>query len=431
MFQHNVGGVKGLYLRKTQNQQIFFLRYSDSTGRHDYSLGSYPLMSVSQARRAAFDTWELINHGKSPIEERRKEKLEKQLVIEQARKDALSQVQTFEKVALEWVDDRALHGYWSQDIKGEKKTRQILARHVFPKIGKENIETITLEKIRECLEPIWQTIPSTAKKVKSYIQKIFQWAIALGKRENRENPALMDGALGILMEPLQKNKKEKQNHAASPVGLLPRLMSEIHSYDSMSAKACEFAILTACRSKAVRLAEWSEFDLEKGIWQIPVEHDKIKVPNRDRTIFLSAQALALLEGLVRFSESPYIFPSSQGSHFSDTALTMFLRGLHEKKLAEDGIGWIDPQKSQKLNRPCTITVHGTARATFRTWAKDDELGNNRKFDQEAVELCLLHSKNDAYNGAYDRAKLEKERRFIMDCWGKYCHSQLKKQPQFP
>lgn len=62
-------------------------------------------MSVSQARRAAFDTWELINHGKSPIEERRKEKLEKQLVIEQARKDALSQVQTFEKVALEWVDD--------------------------------------------------------------------------------------------------------------------------------------------------------------------------------------------------------------------------------------------------------------------------------------------------------------------------------------
>ena len=105
---------------------------------------------------------------------------------------------------------------------------------------------------------------------------------------------------------------------------------------------------------------------------------------------------------------------------------MFLRGLHEKKFAEDGIGWIDPHKTEKTGEPCTITVHGTARATFRTWAKDDELGNNRKFDQEAVELCLLHSKNDAYNGAYDRAKLEKERRFVMNCWGQYCYSGLKK-----
>ncbi len=91
---------------------------------------------------------------------------------------------------------------------------------------------------------------------------------------------------------------------------------------------------------------------------------------------------------------------------------MFLRGLHEKKFTEDGIGWIDPlTRRKKRESLCIITVHGTARATFRTWAKDDELGNNRKFDQEAVELCLLHSKNDAYNGAYDRAKLEKERRF--------------------
>ena len=33
--------------------------------------------------------------------------------------------------------------------------------------------------------------------------------------------------------------------------------------------------------------------------------------------------------------------------------------------------------------------------------------NNRRFDQEAVELCLLHSKNDAYDGAYDRGSARK------------------------
>jgi len=422
---HNIGGVKGLYIRKTQNQNLFFLRFSDNSGRHDYSLGSYPLMTVAQARKKAFEVWNLINQGINPIKERKKEKLERKLIAEEEKKIIEENILTFEEIALQWIEDRASHGYWSKNIKGEKETRQILTKHVFPLLGSLDIEIISAEKIRECLEPIWQNIPSTAKKVRTYIQKIFQWAIALNKRKNRENPALMNGALGILMEPLQKNRKDKQNHAACPVELLPELMREIHSYDSMSAKACEFAILTASRSKAVRLAEWSEFDLEKGLWVVPVEHDKIKTPHRDRTIFLSAQAIELLKKLVRFSESPLVFPSSQGCHFSDTALTMFLRGLHEKKRAKDGIGWIDPQKSQKLGRPCTITIHGTARATFRTWAKDDELGNNRKFDQEAVELCLLHAKNDAYNGAYDRAVLVKERCLIMQCWGKYCHSKIK------
>ena len=99
------------------------------------------------------------------------------------------------------------------------------------------------------------------------------------------------------MEPLQKNRKPKQNHAACPVERLPELIAEIHSYDSMSARACEFSILTATRSQAVRLAQWDEINLEKGTWIIPIEHDKVKAQNRDRTIFLSSQALDLLRTL--------------------------------------------------------------------------------------------------------------------------------------
>lgn len=161
------------------------------------------------------------------------------------------------------------------------------------------------------------------QKARTHARKIFQWAIAFHKRKNRENPADMAGALGVLMEPFQKNRKPKQNHAACPVEEIPRLMATIHGYDSMSARACEFAILTAARSQAVRMAQWDEIDLEQGIWVIPLDHDKIKVPNRDRTIFLSSFALQLLKGLVRYEDSPYVFPSSHGSAFSDAALTMF------------------------------------------------------------------------------------------------------------
>ena len=93
----------------------------------------------------------------------------------------------------------------------------------------------------------------------------------------------------------------------------------------------------------------------------------------------------------------------------------------------DGIGWIDKEKSQRTEKDCIVTPHGCARATFRTWAKDDTIGNNKVFDQEAVELCLLHSKRDVYNGAYDRARLLTERRKIMDAWGKYCISAVREK----
>jgi integrase len=303
----------------------------------------------------------------------------------------------------------------------------LLGKHIFPFLGSRDIESITAEDMRNCLARIWQSTPSSAKKVRTYVQKIFQWSMAKGLCQRLDNPAMMDGPLGVLLEPYQKNRKQKDVMAACSVKEIPRLMAEIMAYDSMSAKACAFAILTAARSQAVRMARWDEFDLENALWVIPLEHDKLKFSNRDRTIFLSTWAVSLLKKLPRFVECPYVFPSARGSHFSDVALTMFLRGLHEKRVAKDGRGWIDPAKSARLGKPCIITLHGTARATFRTWAKDDVLGNNRRFDQQAVEMCLLHEKNDAYNGAYDRAPLAQERRKIMQAWGDYCMKEFRKK----
>ncbi len=420
---HAVGGVKGLYIKKEENQAYFFLRYTDiARKRHDFKIGDYPQCSLKQARIEAHEQRKKIDAGQNPVEQR---KLEKERLRQELLRKVEPDIVTFEQIALAWVHDRAVNGYWSQNAKGEKETTQILKKHVFPLLGKMNIETITPEDIRKGMEPIWQRIPSTAKKARTYINKIFQWAIALRKRENRENPADMNGALGVLMESLRKNRKAKGNFAACSVSELPLLMKQIHDYPSMSAKAAEFSILMAARSQAVRLARWEEFDLDKGIWIVPAEHDKIKTPKRDRTLFLSSYALRLLNSLVRYSESPYVFTSNQGTHLSDNAMRMFIDGLHAKRLEEDGIGWIDPDMSKEKGKPSRITVHGTARSTFRTWAKDDGLGNNRRFDQEAVELCLLHGKNDAYQGAYDRARLPKERKKIMEAWGKYCHSLVK------
>lgn len=420
---HAVGGVKGLYLRKkTTTSGHYFLRYLDSQGRHDFILGSFATVSLAKARALAFTAREKVDRGECPIAEREAKK--KQVLQQVMQFNQKQHPDTFEKIANEWIEDRAHNGFWKNNDDGEKDTRRILQLHVFPFLGSLEIENITAENIRDCLTPIWQSKPATAKKAKTYINKVLQWAIALHKRSNEVNPASMQGALGVLMESLQVNKKTKLNHAACAVKDLPSLMIHIHGMRSFSARAAEFAILTAARSQAVRLAQWREFNLKKGIWMIPLEHDKVKTVKRDRTIFLSPQAIALLQSLPRIANNPWVFPNTHGDPLSDMALNVFLRGLHEQKKAQDGIGWIDPTKTARTGKESVITIHGTARATFRTWAKDDELGNNRRFDQEAVELCLLHAKNDAYDGAYDRAPLAKERQRIMHAWGEYCTSLL-------
>jgi hypothetical protein len=65
----------------------------------------------------------------------------------------------------------------------------------------------------------------------------------------RENPAQLSGALGVLLEPLKKTAVLSSHHAACPVEEIPRLFHEISQYVSTSARACEFAILTCCRSR--------------------------------------------------------------------------------------------------------------------------------------------------------------------------------------
>ena len=421
---HAVGGVTGLYVRKRNGTGYYFLRYTNLTGRHDYTIGHINRISLAEARRKALMLHCDIEKGLCPVYENSLVREQKQAERRRLQEEKEQAKTIFENVAEQWIQNRVDSNYWCRNVRGEFNTRRQLEVYVYPLIGSQSINTVSPHDVLNCLVPIWQDKPNTAKKVKGTMFKVFQWAIAMGLRKNPVNPAAMDSALGVLLEPFSNARKPKENFAACPVNEIPRLYAELNALHSMSSRACQFCILTATRSKAVRFACWNEFDLENGIWNIPLEHDKIKTARRDRMIFLSKQAIELLKSLPHLVETELVFFSSKFNAFSDTALTMCLRGLHEKRELYDGIGWIDPDKTKRIGKKAVITMHGTARASFRTWAKSDELGNNRTFDQEAVELCLLHSKDDEYRGAYDRATLQKERQMIMQAWGDYCTSEI-------
>ena len=397
---YSIIGSRGLQLRVTKYGKEFYFRYSWKGKRQLFKIGTSDSVSLSDARKIAIELSELVRKGTNPKEQRTAGKEE--CTVEVKRK-------TFKECALDWVKERATNNFWKNNVKGEANTLSRLSNHVFPKIGEKAIESIEPEDIKDLLLPVWNRSPSTSSKILADVRAILRWAIALRIRKNRENPADLSGALGVLMEPYNKNRKEEENFSGLDFHEIPEFVKDINTLRSRTAEMLLFSIFLAARSKPVRNAKWSDIDIEKKIWNVPPEDDKVKGSKRSRTIFLNEAAVTLLKNVVRFSESPYVFCNSYGRPYSDMAMNQLIRKAHARKKLLDGIGWIDKEKSKRTGKEC-----------IETWAKDDVLGNNKRFDKEAINLNMLHERNDPYKGAYDRSKMELERRNMMEEWGKFC-----------
>lgn len=420
---HAIGGVKGLYVRKRAEQTQYFLRWKKDGKQQTrfYAIG----LSLREVREIAYKDRQLLNLGLDPKEQEKKAQAAKEAEIEAKRKEEERRRFTFRLVSDEWLKEQIQIQRWKNNVTGEKHARQRLNKYLLPAFGDKLISEITAQDAFLFFSPLWTAKSGTADKLYDLLKAIFNWAIAKGTYQITENPINKRGALGILLEPLTKQRTDTDNHPSLDFHEVPQFIEALIKLGSPSALAVAFSIVTASRFKAVRCAEWSEIDLKNKVWNIPEEHDKMK-GRRMRQVLLSDEAIELLSYLPRVNN--YLFPS--GSHLgklSENAPSMLIRGMDTQKAAIDGRGWKDFTRRNGAGKiePVRITQHGTARASFRTWAKNDELGNNRKFDQEAVELCLLHARKDTYRGAYDRSQLLKERRLVMKEWGAFCFSALR------
>ena len=420
---HAIGGVKGLYVRKRAEQTQYFLRWKKDGKQQTrfYAIG----LSLREVREIAYRDRQLLNLGLDPKEEEKKAQAAKEAEIEAKRKEEERRRFTFRLVSDEWLKEQIQIQRWKNNVTGEKHARQRLNKYLLPAFGDKLISEITAQDAFLFFSPLWTAKSGTADKLYDLLKAIFNWAIAKGTYQITENPINKRGALGILLEPLTKQRTDTDNHPSLDFHEVPQFIEALTKLGSPSALAVAFSIVTASRFKAVRCAEWSEIDLKNKVWNIPEEHDKMK-GRRMRQVLLSDEAIELLSYLPRVNN--YLFPS--GSHLgklSENAPSMLIRGMDTQKAAIDGRGWKDFTRRNGAGKiePVRITQHGTARASFRTWAKNDELGNNRKFDQVAVELCLLHARKDTYRGAYDRSQLLKERRLVMKEWGAFCFSALR------
>lgn len=373
---YSVGGVAGLALQiQKSGARSWVLRIVVGGKRREIGLGGYPGVTLADAKRKARITREEIEKGIDPVQQRREAK--SKLQAEQAA------AKTFEQCASAYM---AAHEAGWKNAKHGQQWRNTLETYAYPVIGSLLASDVKLTHVMQILEPIWTTKTETASRVRGRIESVLDYAIARGYR-NGDNPARWRGHLDKLLAAPNKVAKVQHHEALHHIDV-GAFMTELRDKTSISARALEFAILTAARSGEVRGARWQEIDLKKAVWIIPA--DRMKA-GKEHSIPLSDATLKLLQDLPRAHADDFVFPNSKGSALSDVALTALLR---------------------RMGR--TITAHGF-RSTFRDWA-----GETTAYPREVIEHALAHQLADKAEAAYARGTLFDKRRRLMDDWARHC-----------
>lgn len=419
---YSIGYVPGLCVRVTRTKVSYYFRYQIHHISRYVIIGDVKFISLNQAKSTAYRYKATLLMGGDPAIElkKNKEELLKKVVCDKDKRNTIKAT-SFILIAQKYISYKKDSGGFANNRRGESTCNSMLEKHVYQYIKNKPIDDVTIYDIRDILAKVWTMHPSLSKKLVSLLRQIFDWAIAMKYiPENRPNPVDMKGPLKTLMEPYQQNKAEGEHFPSLDYHKMPEFMLEVWNVNTLGAKCLFFSLLTATRSQAARFLAWDQLNMKKATWEIPIKSDKIKKKNSDRTILLSPQAIYLLRTIKRTNS--LVFPSESFTPLSDATLGKVIKDLNIKRANLGKELFVDYNILNKDGKPRQITQHGTSRSTFRTWAKSDELGNHRKYYQEAAELCLLHQKKDPNKGAYDRAKLDIEKRKIINAWGKYCCS---------
>lgn len=392
--RYAVGGADGLHLRIAGASRAWVLRLAvgtrtDAKGntvvhRRDIGLGSYPEVSLAEAREKARELRKQVRDGIDPIEERKVTKVRAALEAAKSK--------TFEECANAYIE--ANRAGWKNE-KHVQQWQNTLATYAFPKIGQLPVAAIDTGLVLNVLQQetgedkaqLWHAKTETASRLRGRLESILDWAAFRGYREG-ENPARWKGHLEHEL-PARSKVKKIEHHAALPYAELGAFMVELRKREGLSARALEFAILCASRSGEVRGATWAEIDLPGRIWTVPAERMKA---GKEHRVPLSDEAVKLLEALPRIVGNDYVFPAPRGGQLSDMALTAVLRRMERGGLTQHGF-----------------------RSTFRDWA-----GETTAYPREVCEHALAHKLADGVEAAYQRGDLLAKRARLMADWARYC-----------
>ncbi len=365
----------GLFLLVTPSGgKLWNLKYRFNGKERKLSLGSYPEISLAEARQRKEEARALLANEVDPGE------------IKKAQQAAESaETDTFEVIAREWHSRFA--PTWAKSHAGKIIRRFEL--YVFPWIGSKEITSISAKEMLGVLRRVEEKgIIETAHRIQQSCGRVFRYAIATG-RADRDPTGDLRGAL-----PPANTK-----HMASIID--PReiggLLRAIDGYNGSIVTRCalRLAPLVFVRPGELRHGEWTEIDFDTKEWRIPAGKMKSKFQH---IVPLSNQSVEVLKEILPLTgKGRYVFPSPRTGNrpMSDNAVLAALRRMGYEKDEMSG--------------------HG-----FRSMAST--LLNEQGWNRDAIERQLAHTEKNSVRASYNFAEYLPERRKMMQSWADYLDS---------
>ena len=320
-------------------------------------LGSYPVITLAEARARALENARVVAAGKDP-----------------RNGDAPTVAEAWEQVI------RLRRPTWRDGGKSENQWRASFRDYVEPQLGSKLVSEVTTADVLAVLLPHWHERAETMRRVKQRLGAVLGWALAQGHRD--DNPARSEALTAAL--PKQPTGGHQR---ALPPEDVPAAVAAIRSGTASSVVklAVEFVVLTGCRSGEARNAAWNEID--GATWTIPGERTKTAKLHR---IPLSSRALELLD---------------EARELGEGAGLIFAAPRTGKPLSDNTLG--------KALRTAEIpaTIHGM-RASLRDWLAAEGV------PYELAEAVLAHQPRGIAK-SYRRDDLLKARRPIMERWARF------------
>ncbi|HEI8689073.1 TPA: tyrosine-type recombinase/integrase [Proteus mirabilis] len=318
------------------------------------SLGVYGQVTLAEARKKRDEAKKQLAENINPSDARKSEKIALRYATEN----------TFYAVAMEWHSSKC--STWSDGYASE--ILRCFENDIFPYIGKRPIDQIAPLELLAVLQKIEKRgALEQANKIRRRCGEVFRYAVITGRVKYNPAPDLA-GAM---------NKPETKHFPFLREDEIPDFVKALNNYQGskITKYATQLLMLTGVRTVELRLAEWSEFDFDNAIWEIPKERMKKRRPH---LVPLSPQVIAILNELkVITGYYPLLFPG---------------RNDVRKPISEASINKV----IEKIGYKGRLTGHG-----FRHMMST--ILHEKGFDSAWIELQLAHVDKNSIRGIYNHA----------------------------
>lgn len=407
----NLSDGGGLSLRIRQERGplwVYRFRRPSDKKQAKISLGTYPAVSLKEARESAERFRKELESGRDPqmVKSAAYEKNAAALSMQQLLEAWLKSVKVTKSISVQTIGEHE----WRWECHLKKTLGNLAATEINRAQIANALDTMRSQNIRE------QT-----RKALTTINKVLEFGVSRHLIESNPARMLKPSDFGATT-----SKARKRFLPIEELSLFWKALdvsthgrpdiSKGATLSGVQAAALKLLIVTGARRGEVAEMEWSEVDLDKCIWTLPPERTK---NGEGHTVYLSGLAVSILKDMQAWSKGrKYVFQSERkiedGPIHRDSLTQIVLRMTGQKKTEDQTQrGYVAPLEHIKA-----FTVHDLRRSAATIW------GETLKVWPHVIEKMLNHQPQNKLVGTYQRAAYVDEQRKAWNDWGKYLDRML-------